>query len=234
MSGSYYGESVPPGVAADALYQKGATSVARLLQIVSSLKNELELRSRRVATPIWIPKQPVDSVGKSGAFLACPECLRPYPRPVGDTDPVHHASCPYCLYRIRFAVVLHTWNWISFPLFTSIPDRFCSSAQHSMERRDECLTTILVPILDFLTATRGLTSPIFTPSPAPAETAKRFFAMNAHPSVGVNPPGPTTAVPFVANAIYELKIDTNGDGFDRQVGARGGGRRLSHLRGMAQ
>jgi Domain of unknown function (DUF4331) len=35
--------------------------------------------------------------------------------------------------------------------------------------------------------------------------------MNVHPSVGVNPPGPTTAEPFASQAIYELKIDTNGD-----------------------
>ena len=35
--------------------------------------------------------------------------------------------------------------------------------------------------------------------------------MNAHPFVGVNPPGPTTAVAFAPDAIYELRIDTNGD-----------------------
>jgi CheY-like chemotaxis protein len=33
MSGSYSGQCVPNGVAADAFYEKGATSVARLLQI---------------------------------------------------------------------------------------------------------------------------------------------------------------------------------------------------------
>jgi hypothetical protein len=35
--------------------------------------------------------------------------------------------------------------------------------------------------------------------------------MDVHPSVGVNPPGPTTAVAFSPDAIYELRIDTNGD-----------------------
>jgi hypothetical protein len=35
--------------------------------------------------------------------------------------------------------------------------------------------------------------------------------MDVHPSVGYNPPGPTTAVPFATEALYELKIDTNGD-----------------------
>src|SRR5947209_7068777 len=35
--------------------------------------------------------------------------------------------------------------------------------------------------------------------------------MNVHPSAGVNPPGPTTAEPFAPEALYELKIDTDGD-----------------------
>jgi hypothetical protein len=35
--------------------------------------------------------------------------------------------------------------------------------------------------------------------------------MNVHPSSGVNPPGPTTAMAFAPEAIYELRIDTNGD-----------------------
>jgi len=35
--------------------------------------------------------------------------------------------------------------------------------------------------------------------------------MDAHPSVGVNPPAPTTPEPFAPEAIYELKIDTDGD-----------------------
>src|SRR5258707_1625464 len=47
--------------------------------------------------------------------------------------------------------------------------------------------------------------------PSPGRGGKTTFVMNVHPSVGVNPPGPTTAEPFAPNAIYELKIDTNGD-----------------------
>jgi Domain of unknown function (DUF4331) len=35
--------------------------------------------------------------------------------------------------------------------------------------------------------------------------------MNVHLACGVNPPGPTTITPFAPDAIYELKIDTNGD-----------------------
>lgn len=35
--------------------------------------------------------------------------------------------------------------------------------------------------------------------------------MNFHPSVGLNPPGPTGSEPFAPEARYELRIDTDGD-----------------------
>jgi hypothetical protein len=47
--------------------------------------------------------------------------------------------------------------------------------------------------------------------PKPGDAGKSILIMNAHPSVGVNPPGPTSADAFAPEAIYELKIDTNGD-----------------------
>ena len=47
--------------------------------------------------------------------------------------------------------------------------------------------------------------------PKPGDPAKSILIMDAHPSAGVNPPGPTSTVPFASEAIYELKIDTDGD-----------------------
>ncbi len=47
--------------------------------------------------------------------------------------------------------------------------------------------------------------------PKPGDAGKSILIMNAHPSAVVNPPGPTTAEPFAPEALYELKIDTNGD-----------------------
>jgi hypothetical protein len=47
--------------------------------------------------------------------------------------------------------------------------------------------------------------------PKPGEAGKSILIMNVHPSAGVNPTGATTAVPFAPDALYELKIDTNGD-----------------------
>jgi hypothetical protein len=47
--------------------------------------------------------------------------------------------------------------------------------------------------------------------PKPGDPGKSILIMNVHPSDAFNPPGPTTAEPFALNAVYELKIDTNGD-----------------------
>jgi hypothetical protein len=47
--------------------------------------------------------------------------------------------------------------------------------------------------------------------PKPGDTSKSILIMNVHPSAGENPAGPTTTEPFAPEALYELKIDTNGD-----------------------
>src|SRR4029077_12706185 len=47
--------------------------------------------------------------------------------------------------------------------------------------------------------------------PKPADPGKSILVLNLHPSVGLNPPGPTTKEPFAPGALYEIKIDTNGD-----------------------
>jgi hypothetical protein len=47
--------------------------------------------------------------------------------------------------------------------------------------------------------------------PKPGDAGKSILIMNVHPSAGLEPPGPTTSIPFAANAIYDFRIDTNGD-----------------------
>jgi hypothetical protein len=71
--------------------------------------------------------------------------------------------------------------------------------------------------------------------PKPGDVGKSILIMNVHPSVGVNPPGPTTAVAFAPEAIYELKIDTNGDSvadiaYRVRFSSSGGGAQTATLR----
>jgi hypothetical protein len=59
--------------------------------------------------------------------------------------------------------------------------------------------------------TPALTSPIYLLFQSRGDAGKSILIINVHPSVGVNPPGPTTAEPFAPEALYELKIDKDGD-----------------------
>ena len=47
--------------------------------------------------------------------------------------------------------------------------------------------------------------------PTPGNAGTSTLIMNVHPGVGINPPGPTIPDPFACEALYEFKIDTNGD-----------------------
>src|SRR5450631_2067890 len=47
--------------------------------------------------------------------------------------------------------------------------------------------------------------------PKPGDASKSILIMNVHPSAIVSPPGPTTAEPFATEALYEIRIDTDGD-----------------------
>jgi len=47
--------------------------------------------------------------------------------------------------------------------------------------------------------------------PKPGQPDRSVLVLNVHPSFGVSPLGPTTNEPFAPGALYEIKIDTNGD-----------------------
>jgi hypothetical protein len=47
--------------------------------------------------------------------------------------------------------------------------------------------------------------------PKPGDASRSILIMDAHPSSGVMPPKPTVAEPYAPEAVYELRIDTNGD-----------------------
>jgi hypothetical protein len=47
--------------------------------------------------------------------------------------------------------------------------------------------------------------------PKPGDVSRSTIIMNTHPSSTLNPPEPTTAEPYAPEALYELRVDTNGD-----------------------
>src|SRR6478752_6640395 len=47
--------------------------------------------------------------------------------------------------------------------------------------------------------------------PKPGDPSKSILILNVHPSFRLDSPKPTTTEPFAPGALYEIKIDTNGD-----------------------
>jgi len=47
--------------------------------------------------------------------------------------------------------------------------------------------------------------------PKPGDAAKSIIVLNVHPSFRLDSPEPTTSEPFKPGALYEVKVDTNGD-----------------------
>jgi CheY-like chemotaxis protein len=96
MSGSFSGDGVPPGVAADAFYEKG-TGVGSLLQMVESMaqsERPPSFQHLSMLAPIWIPRNGHDSSGEAYVIITCPECLRMFPQVFGEgLHPIYETGC---------------------------------------------------------------------------------------------------------------------------------------------
>lgn len=108
MSGAFSGDSVQPGVAADAFYEK-ATSVASLVNTIETMARPEWASSPlhpRTLAPVWIPRNGHDPAGEAFVTISCPECLRTFPRVHGDdADPIHRTRCTHCGYLIHYAII---------------------------------------------------------------------------------------------------------------------------------
>jgi CheY-like chemotaxis protein len=106
MSGAFSGDEVPQGIAADAFYSKGSGNPASLLQLVHGLMESKRPPLRQSTVPIWISKTPIDLHGNAHVVIACPECLRAFPKVLGDNSfSTHEMHCLHCSSTIRFGFV---------------------------------------------------------------------------------------------------------------------------------
>ncbi len=69
----------------------------------------------------------------------------------------------------------------------------------------------------------------------PGDPTKSIIVLNVHPSFGLNPPGPTTTEPFAPGALYEIKIDTDGNAiadiaYSVQFSSSGDGKQTATIR----
>jgi hypothetical protein len=69
----------------------------------------------------------------------------------------------------------------------------------------------------------------------PGDSRKSIIIFNVHMSMAVNPVGPTTREPFAPGALYEIKVDTDGDAiadvcYSVQFAASNGGTQTATVR----
>ncbi len=108
MSGAYTSDGVPPGVAADAFYQKG-THPGLLFRVLKAMLQSkwLSPPGRPNSTqPIWIAQNEHDPAGEECVMVACTECLRTFPQMLGKgLDGIQQANCVYCSSPVQYAIV---------------------------------------------------------------------------------------------------------------------------------
>jgi CheY-like chemotaxis protein len=108
MSSMFSGDDLPPGIVADAYYEKG-TSIRSLLQILEALTQPERIRAQRQPippAPIWIPMNGHDPAGEPYVMISCPECLRTFPQALNeDARTIHETDCIHCSSIIHYAIV---------------------------------------------------------------------------------------------------------------------------------
>jgi CheY-like chemotaxis protein len=108
MSGAFFGMGVPPGVAADAFYEKG-TRPSLLLRIVQTMMRpprSLVVHPPRSNAPIWIPTNEHNTSGERYVLISCPECLRAFPQvPDKSAATMLDTKCTWCSSPIHYAIV---------------------------------------------------------------------------------------------------------------------------------
>ncbi len=132
MSGAHSGGGVPAGIAADAFYAKGVSSVTKLLQMVNAVRRD-EVDALRSATPVWIAEVSVDPGGEPVLLVSCPECLRPFSQPADSVERLSRTShCPHCMAPVELAVVRQSQGTDRTPI--SAAD---TGMRQTMERSSE-------------------------------------------------------------------------------------------------
>jgi CheY-like chemotaxis protein len=110
MSGAFEaGDSVPGGIIADAFYPKGSGTPGNLLKVVAKLllevPSQMPTRSR-ASSPVWVPRNGLDSRGLPYIVLTCTDCLRSFPLNTNSepTGEVVETSCVFCMETVRFII----------------------------------------------------------------------------------------------------------------------------------
>ena len=99
---------LPPGVMADAFYEKG-TRIQTLLSMIGAFADRVPraaVQKRSSVVPVWVHETLQTASGEVFIIIPCPECLRTFPQARGGTNGyMHSTGCFYCGCVIHYAVV---------------------------------------------------------------------------------------------------------------------------------
>lgn len=107
MSGAFYGDEVPSGVAADAFYQKGS-GVRSLLKIIEGLAQTERLPTNPPAasSPLSVQRNGNNASGEPYVTIACTECLRTFQQAIGGSlSSIREGQCVHCRNTVYYAIV---------------------------------------------------------------------------------------------------------------------------------
>jgi CheY-like chemotaxis protein len=105
MSGAFEEDHLPASVAADEFYRKGRGPGA-LLALANHLYASTQPRARAAETPIWISGAWSQGYDAGHIAIACPECLRVFPKLRGDSNgTAEETRCSHCSTSVRLAFV---------------------------------------------------------------------------------------------------------------------------------
>jgi CheY-like chemotaxis protein len=109
MSGSFSGDEVPSGVAADAYYQKGSSILAlvRIMDNLPQMERFAYLPSSPEA-PLSIQCSTYELSPDEHAAIACPKCRRTIPQTLGAGCLRRETDCIYCNRAVPYAIVPQT------------------------------------------------------------------------------------------------------------------------------
>jgi CheY-like chemotaxis protein len=106
ISGSFSGDKVPQGVAADAFYQKGKGGVEPLMRLVRTLTERNLPLARHAPIPVWISRTGTNRYGDAHVAITCPECFRVFPQHLGEQNSsTEETRCLHCSSAVQFALV---------------------------------------------------------------------------------------------------------------------------------
>jgi CheY-like chemotaxis protein len=134
MSGAFSVDEVPPGVAADAFYQKGR-GIAELLKIMKFLPQpeRWAQQSSPAPSPVWIARYQRNAAGEGYATIECPECMGTFPKVLnGAIHPINEADCLFCGSPVRYAILQPDDSLHSLPFQH---ERFAATPRNAENRK---------------------------------------------------------------------------------------------------